>query len=609
MLRKIENSIAVALVFVLSLLPLLVKLLQDGFGIPIPGSDTAQVNVVFVFACVAGIITYREDRHLSLATLSDSVKEPFKTVISLIRSGAVIAVLTVLFFSAFSEAFLAFTPENKIWGIPLTLIFCALPLLYVYMLVLAIMRSSHKIAALIGLVIGIYMAMGPITGVLYSLFGWDNLQFLYAVTDSWLWFSGIGVVPLVLIMIVLAVLGIPLFIAIAGIAYICFSQGGGYVEMIPLESYRILTDKSIAAIPLFTIAGYMLAEGSAGKRLVDVFKSFFGWFRGGAVIATVIVAAFFTTFTGASGVTILALGGLLTIVLTGNGYGKTDAQSLITSSGSIGLLFPPSMAIIVYGTTNYFSVDVFDVFKGALLPGVLLAVSMMIIGVIRDKATDRPRFSLKASWIAVKHASLELLLPVFIMIAFFSGFLSLSEIASFTVLYVFVLETFIRKDFNMRKAFKVISLSIPIAGGVLIILSASSGLSSFLIDANIPNMLADYVLSVIQSKYVFLLLLNIALLLVGCLMDIYSAILVVSPLIIPVAESFGIDPVHSAVIFLMNMQLGFLTPPVGMNLFIASYAFDTPLMKICKNIVPYLVIQLIVLLIVTYIPFFSTWLL
>ncbi|MDR1748934.1 MAG: TRAP transporter large permease subunit, partial [Spirochaetaceae bacterium] len=429
---------------------------------------------------------------------------------------------------------------------------------------------------------------------------------LYGISNSWLDFSAVAIVPIVILMILLALCGVPLFIVISGIAYAAFSQGGGYVEEISLASYHILTDKSIAAIPLFTIAGYILAKGSAGKRLVEVFKSLFGWFRGGMVVAAVIVITFFTTFTGVSGVTILALGGLLTLILAGNGYNQENAESLITASGAIGLLFPPSMAIIVYGTTNYVSVNVYDLFKGALVPGILMAVSMMVIGIIKDRQTDCPKFSFPAIGGAIKHSIFELLLPVFIVVGYFAGFFSLMEVASFTVIYTFCLETFIRRDFSFRRALAIVAESVPVAGGVLIILSASNGLSVFLIDAGVPAMLSDFILSIVNSKYLFLLLLNITLLLVGCLMDIYSAILVVSPLVIPMAEMFGIHPVHIGVVFLMNLQLGFLTPPVGMDLFIASYAFDTPVMKVVKGILPYLLIQFIVLMLVTYIPFLST---
>ena len=373
-----------------------------------------------------------------------------------------------------------------------------------------------------------------------------------------------------------------------------------------METYNILTDTSIAAIPLFTIAGYLLAGGSAGKRLLDFVKSSVGCIRGGVVIAAVLVATFFTTFTGASGVTILALGGILSVILTGSGYSEDDSEALITASGSIGLLLPPSLAVIVYGATNFMTVNIFDLFKGAVLPGVLLALSMIVIGVIKDKKSKKIRFSREALAQSFKAGFLELLLPVLIVIVYFGGYFTLFETAAFTVLYSFVLEVLIRKDLSIKKAIDVILQSIPVAGGVLVIIGAAKGLALFLVYAGIPQMLSDLAITFVGSKILFLLLLNIVLLIVGCIMDLYSAILVVSPLIIPVAESFGIHPVHTGVIFLTNLALGFLTPPIGMNLFIASYTFKKPVIKIVKSILPYLAVQFIILLLITYIPWFST---
>jgi tripartite ATP-independent transporter DctM subunit len=297
------------------------------------------------------------------------------------------------------------------------------------------------------------------------------------------------------------------------------------------------------------------------------------------------------------------------VILTGSGYSRDNAESLVTATGAIGMLFPPSLAIIIYGATNIFSVNIYDLFKGALIPGILMAFSMIVLGVMKDKNHTRSPFSPRELAHATKESVAELLLPVAVIIGYFSGFLSLIETAAFTAAYAYVLEVFIRKDYGLKKSAEIALKSIPVAGGVLVIIGAAKGLAYFLIDAGIPFMLTDIVMSVVHSKYLFLLLLNALLLVVGCLMDLYSAILVVSPLIIPVAESFGINPVHTGVIFLTNLSLGFLTPPVGMNLFIASYTFEKPIMKIVKNILPWLLVQFVILMLVTYIPWFSTALL
>lgn len=609
MMKKPVYATALLLIAALSVLPLLFKLISATGLAAVPSSDRALVHLVFMFACIAGIITSAKNKQLSLGIVHDFLNPRIRAIVAPMQKTIMVTVLTALFLASFSEIFMAFLPDDRLWDVPLQFIFAFIPLMYLGMLLLSIMKERRIVASVAGIVIGLFIATGPIFGILYSLFGLEEAPLLSGILGIWEKGASVLVWPMILLLIVSAVFGMPIFIALSGITYIAFSQGGGYVEMIPLESYGILTDKSIAAIPLFTLAGYLLAEGSAGKRLLDVVKNGVGWIRGGPVIAAVLVATFFTTFTGASGVTILALGGLLTVILTGSGYSKSDAESLVTSSGSIGMLFPPSLAIIIYGTTNIFSVNMFDLFKGALIPGFLMALAMILVAIFRDRSVHRDPFSLKEMCTSLYNGAGELLLPLLIVAGFFSGVLSLMETAALAAVYAFVLEVFIRKDYTFREAARVILKSIPVAGGILVIIASAKGLAFFLIDAGIPMVLTDLAMTFVQSKYLFLLLLNILLIVVGCLMDLYSAILVVSPLIIPVAESFGIHPVHTGVIFLTNLALGFLTPPVGMNLFIASYTFNKPVMKIARSILPYLLVQFIILMLVTYIPVFSTILL
>jgi len=605
MIKKAAQVIAVALLILLAVFPLLFRALMAIPGFFLPSVDLVQVNLVFMFAAIAGIITTADNKQLSLSALSDNLPDPVLRIIEPMRTGLSICILTALFFNSVSATFLVFTPDEKLWGIPMTLIFFSLPLMFLGIIFLTLRRPEKLIASVVGLVTGIMIAAGPIAGILWSLFQIEQVPVLNAVFDGWIATSGLFLWPLIGILVLGAVFGVPLFIVLSGLAYVTFSQGGGYVELISLETYNILTDKSIAAIPLFTLGGFLLAQGSAGKRLLEIIKHSVGWVRGGPVVATVIVATFFTTFTGASGVTILALGGLLSVILTGSGYSKSNAESLITSSGSLGLLFPPSLAVIIYGTTNIFSVDVYDLFKGAIIPGILMATGMIVMGILKDTSHSRTNFSIKELLISLKNSLPELVLPVCIVLGYFSGFFSLIETAAFTAIYAFILEVFVRRDFTIIDGFRISLKSIPIAGGILVIIGAAKGLSSFLIDAGIPMQLTALVEYYVQSRYLFLFLLNVLLLLVGCLMDLYSAILVVSPLIIPVAESFGIHPVHTGVIFLTNLALGFLTPPVGMNLFIASYTFEKPIMRIVRNIIPYLLLQFVILMLVTYVPFFT----
>ncbi len=607
-MRKFAHILVLLLTGALIILPMAFFFIREIGGIPILDEDRIIIHAVFVFACFAGMITSAENKQLSIEAITHRLPSGIQTVIRHVNGGIAVAVLTALFFACFPNMFAVIDAADAVWGIPVRAIFSALPLMFFGQLFLNLRKTRFSIASLFGVAAGLFISSGSIAVILYTFFG-KEYAFLTACAALWESASSMLIVPLITVLIVCALCGLPLFIVLLAISYVAFSQGGGYVDVIPLEMYHILTDSSIAAIPLFTIAGCLLAEGSAGKRLMELVRSTVGWIRGGVVIATVLVLAFFTTFTGASGITILALGPLLSLILTGNGYSEDNAESLITASGSLGILFPPSLAIIIFGVTNIMTINIFDLFRGAFLPGLLLTLSMVSIGVFRDRSKKRIPFSWPVLRQAFTGSIFELLLPVAIIILYFFGFFSLLQTAAFTVLYTCVLEIFIRRDFTVKTAALFVLKSIPVAGGVLIIISAAKGLAYYLIDANVPAVLTDIVQTYIHSKYVFLLLLNILLLFVGCIMDLYSAILVVSPLVMPIAEAFGIHPIHTSVIFLMNLALGFLTPPIGMDLFIASYTFNKPVVDIVKKIMPYLGIQFIILLLVTYIPWLTTVLL
>ena len=610
-MKKILTGFVLTITAVLIVLPFISHIAAD-LGNNSLEFERLIVQLVFVFACLAGIITTIEKKQLNIEAFTSKLDKKLQAIVQGAISCVNIAILTAVFFSVFPN-YNMLSSEDHVLYIPIKIFFSALPPMYFIMLALEIKRHKCIVSSVAGLLIGLLISTGSILGLLNLVFGsWypeindSNLAILLSgISESVQIFSENAIWLIVLIFTVFSLFGMPLYIVLSGLAYFAFMTTGGYVESIPMETYTILTDTSIAAIPLFTVAGYLLAGGSAGKRLLDFVKSSVGCIRGGVVIAAVLVATFFTTFTGASGVTILALGGILSVILTGSGYSEDDSEALITASGSIGLLLPPSLAVIVYRATNFMTVNIFDLFRGAVLPGALLSLSMIVIGVIKDKKSKRIRFSKEALAQSFKAGFLELLLPILIVIVYFGGYFTLFETAAFTVLYSFVLEVFIRKDLSIKKAIDVILQSIPVAGGVLVIIGAAKGLALFLVYAGIPEMLSDFAITFVGSKVLFLLLLNILLLVVGCIMDLYSAILVVSPLIIPVAESFGIHPVHTGVIFLTNLALGFLTPPIGMNLFIASYTFKKPVIKIVKNILPYLAVQFIILLLITYIPWFS----
>lgn len=613
-LKFVEDIFAFGLILLLTVTAIIIKIMQDHLHMQVLNADAILVNIGFVFACVAGIITWRENKHLSLAAVTEKLPAAVKKVVNAIAGCITPMVLVQFFLSAFCQLV---NPDqfgaNVIFGLSERVFFFFMPLCYLAMVIMVLSQKENRIAGIIGVVIGILSSMGSITGVLYYVFGITDFPNMLKLCDVWNIFCSKSVWPVVIILIALAFAGVPLFVVISGITYVLFSKSGVALDSIILEAQAKLSDKSVTAIPLFTIAGYVLAQGSAGKRFVNLFNSLFGWFRGGTVVATVLVLTFFSTFTGVSGVTILALGGLLSIILVGSGYDKDRAESLITSSGALGLLFPPSVAIIMYATSNYTVItqfepgfDVTNLFIAALIPGTILALAMIVMGIIFDKTKDRPKFSLKAIWVALKDCIFELLLPLLICLTYFTGFFNLFQVASFAVIYTFCLSTFIRKDFTVRQAGRVIADSVPVSGGVLFIIAAAAGLSYFMTFENIPELVTEVITTTVTNKYVFLILMNIVLLIVGCLMDLYSAILIISPLLLYAAHAYGIPVVQAGVIFLMNLSIGFLTPPVGMDLFISSYAFKKPVSKVIKGVAPFLIVQLVVLLMVTYIPALTT---
>ena len=403
--------------------------------------------------------------------------------------------------------------------------------------------------------------------------------------------------------------GAPIFVGLGGLAVLMFWLDYTPISAIPVEAYRIVVSPTLPTIPLFTLAGYLLAESRASERLVTVFRELFGWIPGGTPVIIVLLCGFFTALTGGSGVTILALGGLLLPMLIRDGYSRSFSLGLITVSGSIGLLFPPSLPLIIYGVTA--GVSIKDVFIAGLLPGTLLVFMLSTWAVIQGKKSNikLKKFvmdsALKASW----DTKWEMFLPILILLGVFGGFTTLVETAAITVIYIFIIEVFVYKDIKLNSIPKIVVDCATLIGGVLVILGVAMGLTSYLVDAQVPMLLLSWTKEAVSNKYLFLLMLNIFLLMVGCLMDIFSAIIVIVPLIAPLGSHFGIEPVHLAIIFIANLELGFLTPPVGMNLFLSAYRFNEDMPKIYQATLPFFVIKLLAVGLITYIPIITLGLL
>lgn len=404
----------------------------------------------------------------------------------------------------------------------------------------------------------------------------------------------------------MSIFGVPIFIVLGGVSLILFYFSGIDLSAVSIEIYRLAGSPTLISIPLFTISGFLLAESQAPKRILSLIDALFGWIPGGVAIVSLLVCAFFTAFTGASGVTIIALGGLIYPMLVNNNYSQKFSLGLITSSGSLGLLFPPSLPLILYGIIA--KVDIEKLFLAGIIPGLILILFLSVWSIFsqKTKTTQMKKFSFEELKKAIVQARLELPLPFLVFGGIFGGFITVTEASALTALYVFIVTVVIYKDISFREDFpKVTKEAMTLVGAIILILSCALGLTSYLVDEEIPMQVVDLMKSHIDNKYEFLLYLNIFLLLVGSLMDIFSAIVIIVPIILPIATEFDVDPIHLAIIFLTNLEIGYMTPPIGMNLFISSFRFKKSIFYLYRSALPFLVIMFLALLVITYIPWFS----
>jgi C4-dicarboxylate transporter DctM subunit len=410
---------------------------------------------------------------------------------------------------------------------------------------------------------------------------------------------------LVLIALLIMFLGAPLFTVFSGLTLLLLFFANIDSSAMIIEMHRIATTPILVAIPLFTFAGYLLSESKAPKRLIGLTDALLGWLPGGLSIIALITCSAFTALTGATGLTIIALGGILLPALLHGKYPEKFSLGLVTNSGTLGLLFPPSLPIIIYAIVS--KVPINQLFLAGLLPGLLMVMLLSAFSVQKAMAAEIPRTKFNASqtFKALREAMWELPLPLVVLGGIYSGYFAVSEAAAITAVYVFLVEVVIYRDIKWRELPQVMRKSMVLVGGILIILGAALGLTNYLIDAEIPMKLFNLIKAYTDSPLLFLILLNLFLLMVGCLLDIFSALIVVVPLITPVANAYGINLVHLGIIFLANLQIGSLTPPIGMNLFISSLRFEKPMSKIILASLPFIAVLLFVLAIITYVPWLS----
>jgi len=607
----VENGVAILAVLAMAVLPIAEIAGRQFLGAGVPGSITWVQHLTLWVACAGGVIAARNRRHLALATttfLPASMRRHADLVASAVGS-AVAAILAVAASRAVIDERQSVVELSG--GVAIWVAYTILPIGFA--LIAARMWWQS------GLLPAHEFETGPATPYPPAV-AWTRRAIVLAVVSaafSLAWVPETSVAafrwPLVAVVIGATVLGAPIFVLLGGLAVALFYADAGpmmsvqsAVGAVPSAALQIANQDTLPTIPLFTLAGTLLASGGTPERLVRVFRAVAGWLPGGTAVAAVLVCAFFTTFTGASGVTILALGSLLLPVLMSDRHSERFSLGTVTASGSIGLLFPPSLPIILYGVQAQTPVN--EMFYACILPGFVLVglVSAYCIreGVAEGATWKRvdPREIARSLWAA----KWEMALPVVVFVSLFGGFATTVEAAALTVIYTLVIKCAVYRDVSVRRELPgILTESAILVGGVLIILCAAMGFTNYLIDAEVPAKGAAWVSSGIRSPWAFLLILNGFLLVVGCLMDIFSAIFVVVPLILPVAAAFHIDPLHLGAIFLINLELGYLTPPVGMNLFLSSYRFNRPMSQVTRAVLPFMLVQLAAVLLVTFVPWLS----
>lgn len=588
---RIENAVSIALLVGMAVLPILEIVGRRLWRTGITGSSALVQHATLWIGMLGGAIAARDGRLLSLGRLTDRFPEPYRGVLGGFTAAVSASISMALAWSGYQLVRAEWSDRHFVASfLPLWIAEAVIPAGFLLIAWRVIRGASPSLkirgaAAVAALAFAAIIASELLLG---------KAPFTAAIV---LLFAAI-------------VLGAPLFVALGGFAVLLFRNADVPLAAISAEIYRLVTSPTLPTLPLFAFAGYVLTVGNVSRRLVLFFRAIIGWMPGGIAVVTVLVCTFFTTFTGASGVTILALGGILLPALLEERYPERFSLGLLTSSGSLGLLFPPCLPVILYAVVAGIAVD--RMFLGGFLPGILLSLIMAawaVRGGIRADARRTP-FSWSELGRAAWTAKWDLLLPVIVLAGIFGGFATTVEAAAMTVLYAICIEVFIHRDIGLRKLLPEAGTeSSRLVGGFLLLLAAATGLTGYLIDAGVPQTIFEWVRSTIHSRFTFLLVLNGFLLVVGAFMHIFSAIVIIVPIIAPLAAAFDVDPVHLGIVFLANLELGFLMPPVGMNLFMSAYRFDKPFGEVCRAVIPFLLLLLAGVLVITYVPWLTSVLL
>ena len=591
-IKRSENILTIGVFSILAIFPA-VEIITRILGRPgIPASPILVQHMTLWIGFIGAVLATRQNKLLSLT------REPLFSPDSVFSNGRWIAknisfvIIVALFWGSISLVMIEYNYPIQISpGVYRWFIQLIMPIGFLLIAFQIFLKSSKE---------QLFRILMLLIGILFVVIG-NNDVFRDSVYFLWI---SIGFILFSMFY------GAPIFIGLGGLAVLFFWHDYTPISAISAETYRIVVSPTLPTIPLFTLAGYILAESRSSERIFYLFRAAFGWIPGGTPIVIVFLCGFFTALTGGSGVAILALGGLLFPLLKKEGYSELFSLGLITLAGSLGLLFPPSLPLIIYGVTARVSIK--DLFIGGLVPGIIIALVIAGYSIFQgySQHVERQSFDIQNIIKELKNSFWEVIIPILILFGVFGGYTTLVETSASLVIYVLLIEVFVYKDLKFNDMPRIVLDCATLIGGVLIILGVAMGFTSYLVDAQIPMLLMDWVEQNISSKYVFLLLLNILLLVVGCLMDIFSAIIIIVPLITPLISLFpDIHPVHLAVIFIANLELGYLTPPVGMNLFLSAYRFEKDMPTVYKATLPFFLLSLLIVLAITYIPFISLGLL
>jgi tripartite ATP-independent transporter DctM subunit len=603
-LRAVEDSFLVLPLLGLMALPLLEMVLRR-FHTGISGAAAFVQHFTLIVGMLGGAIAAREARLLSFSTLASFLRGKLKSAALITSSGTAAAISAFLCVASIQFVLTEKSAGGLLaYGIPRWIVELVMPFGFGLIALRLVWHSARSWGGRFGALC--------LAGAILLFGAWSPIA-----PERLL-------IPALIALGVTVFLGAPVFTGIGGAALLLFWADHSAIAAIPLKHYSLVTHPSLPTIPLFTLAGYYLAESGASTRLVSLFHAVFGSWRGGPAIAATLVCAFFTSFTGASGVTILALGGLLMPILRAANYSEKSALGLLTGAGSLGLLFPPCLPVILYsiiastamanlGTANASasSVTMEKMFAGGFLPGVLMVALTAWWGIRQQPPPSgaAKSFNRTAALHGLWNAKWELLLPIIALVALFGGFATPVEAAAIVAAYALLVTTCIHRDLRpLADVPRVMRDCGLLVGGVLLILGVALGFTHYLVAAQVPDRLVEWSTATIHSKWLFLLGLNLVLLLVGGLIEIYAAIVVVVPLLVPVGIAFGLDPVHLGIIFLANMELGFLAPPIGLNLLLSSYRFNVPILQVMRAVFPMLCVLLVGVLFITYFPPLTTWL-